>query len=323
MKPAPIKHSSWVVGVQGDGKNRKYLLGKRAKGANNSGQWGFFGGTNDPGETPQEAGHREFREESGIPINHSLHMGTHKTKAKHNHFFLTHFPTEVEPKNLDKKETEKHAWRTRSQIRRMNLHSSAQIYFHKILPAKLAAKAAKRKVTAANDLPYGYWIDEKGTLHPVEFEEHLLFIEQKFNTSDPFIAIQNGWIRVGFMDKEVFLQIETNNISPKAANSLLNLCKDHSFSEYHVDVESFENKNLNVSKHISKVFKDFEFNKFVRFINQNINKNIKTIAKIVPMNDPEGHYEHHGIKYDQANGLGQVPFKPRGKLPWFFGAYEA
>lgn len=69
----PVKNSRvWVVPMRTIGKHYVFLLGKRGPECNNPGQWGFFGGNVDPGETPQEAAVREFYEEVGINIHGSM-----------------------------------------------------------------------------------------------------------------------------------------------------------------------------------------------------------------------------------------------------------
>lgn len=56
--------TAWVVAVYRD----TLILGKRSDHVNNPGQWNFFGGHLDSGESAREAAAREFREETGFDV---------------------------------------------------------------------------------------------------------------------------------------------------------------------------------------------------------------------------------------------------------------
>lgn len=58
----------WMVLMQELDSMPHYLLGRRGPECKNPGQWGFFGGNVDPGETEGEAVARELLEETGIPM---------------------------------------------------------------------------------------------------------------------------------------------------------------------------------------------------------------------------------------------------------------
>ncbi len=58
----------WVVPMRTVGDKYVFLLGKRGPGCNNPGQWGFFGGNVDPGETVHQAAVRELVEETGVLV---------------------------------------------------------------------------------------------------------------------------------------------------------------------------------------------------------------------------------------------------------------
>lgn len=65
------KTSVWAV-VRNN-KN-EFLILKRSKNANNSGQWNFPGGTVDEGENPSDTISREFHEECGVEIKRWIKM---------------------------------------------------------------------------------------------------------------------------------------------------------------------------------------------------------------------------------------------------------
>ena len=65
-KKKPVPHAEVVAGAIR--KNGRYLLGRRPTGSMLGGLWEFPGGKIEAGETPQEALHRELREELGIEV---------------------------------------------------------------------------------------------------------------------------------------------------------------------------------------------------------------------------------------------------------------
>lgn len=66
-KKARPNGSAWVVIVCPE--TDEVLLGKRAKEANNSGQWNLFGGGVEPGESAIQTALRELWEEAGVRVN--------------------------------------------------------------------------------------------------------------------------------------------------------------------------------------------------------------------------------------------------------------
>lgn len=59
----------WMVLIQEIENMPHYLLGRRGPECKNPGQWGFFGGNIDPGETTGEALARELLEETGVSMD--------------------------------------------------------------------------------------------------------------------------------------------------------------------------------------------------------------------------------------------------------------
>lgn len=57
----------WVILHQPNSKQMA-MLGRRTLGSKNSGEYGFFGGHIDPGETPRQSAKRELMEETGLEI---------------------------------------------------------------------------------------------------------------------------------------------------------------------------------------------------------------------------------------------------------------
>lgn len=89
----------------------RFLLQQRSMDCDHGGTWAAFGGTTEPGETPEQTATREVMEEAGhqiiTPLYH-LYTDEHPTSGFKYHNFITTVPNEFEP-SLNE-ESLRHCW---------------------------------------------------------------------------------------------------------------------------------------------------------------------------------------------------------------------
>ena len=117
-KMSRIASSAWVL-VTVDGK---WLLGKRSREVGNSGQWGLFGGSIEPGEDPAKGAARELFEETGIrtkpdKLTHIGRKAHPSDDKKHSYYFL--LSAKKAPEVKINWETEKAKWFSRKDAGRI------------------------------------------------------------------------------------------------------------------------------------------------------------------------------------------------------------
>lgn len=122
----------WVVPMRTVDLRYVFLLGKRGPRCNNPGQWGFFGGNVDPGETAQQAAVREFLEETGVVISEAALVplfADNVTTRKGNVKPCTWFGIDADKLSLSPqltKEVVDYEWVNRDLFASTDLHYSAQ-----------------------------------------------------------------------------------------------------------------------------------------------------------------------------------------------------
>lgn len=94
-----------------DPDSGKYLMGLRAKGSNNAGKWGFFGGNIDEGEKPIKSAKREWKEETNTKPPKLKKLVTLKNKKGDRimHFFTGKLSADKKLP-LNKAEHSKYKW---------------------------------------------------------------------------------------------------------------------------------------------------------------------------------------------------------------------
>jgi 8-oxo-dGTP pyrophosphatase MutT (NUDIX family) len=104
-----------------------FLLAQRSDSANHFGQWNFFGGRIDFGETPKEAAQRELKEESnldlpGVKLN--VVLGNKHFSV---HYFLVKVKTKLTPKLNG--ESQGFRWMDFHTAMTLNLHKPTLWFF--------------------------------------------------------------------------------------------------------------------------------------------------------------------------------------------------
>ena len=91
---APLKPVATILPYRADGRILMQLRDEKA-GIAFPGQWGFFGGTIEPGETPEAAARRELAEEVGILVEQFLSLGQARSPdvQAHTHAFACRLDT--------------------------------------------------------------------------------------------------------------------------------------------------------------------------------------------------------------------------------------
>lgn len=118
-----IHGTAWVVAR--DPATGKYLICRRAKGTNNSGQWGFPGGGVDEGEKHDQAAARETFEEIKVRVTiNDLHYVVHSDDTQVLWFELF---KKINPKATE--EVDAFEWVTPTEMQGFKLHKSVKDYF--------------------------------------------------------------------------------------------------------------------------------------------------------------------------------------------------
>jgi mutator protein MutT len=89
----------------------RFLIARRSSLVNNSGQWNFFGGKVDQGETPKAAARRELAEEAGIKLPLPLFLKLGKVTLNSGfrfYYFRVKVEHEFRPKMNN--ESDLHKW---------------------------------------------------------------------------------------------------------------------------------------------------------------------------------------------------------------------
>jgi A/G-specific adenine glycosylase len=93
---AAVPHHRVAVGVLW--RNGRVLVQQRPEGGMLAGLWEFPGGKVEPGETPEQAVVREFREETGLSVRVAGNYGTLEHAYSHFSITLTAFRLEINKK---------------------------------------------------------------------------------------------------------------------------------------------------------------------------------------------------------------------------------
>lgn len=114
-------------------KNGTLLIGRRLPSGEMANRWEFPGGKVDPGETPQEALVREFREEFGVDVVAGELIGTAQFTNKNGVSDLLAFHVTF-PDGADVSLTEhtELRWATLAEIERLSFVDSDRLLFHAV-----------------------------------------------------------------------------------------------------------------------------------------------------------------------------------------------
>jgi 8-oxo-dGTP diphosphatase len=130
-----LRRGVWIPVVTGlIKKDGRILLGKRPKGNSLAGQWEFPGGKIELGESPEQALHRELREEIGIDAE----IGKIQISASHSFgekavlllFFDVSF-WKGEPRNLHHSELK---WVLPTEIESMDIPQANRKILTRLMP---------------------------------------------------------------------------------------------------------------------------------------------------------------------------------------------